>query len=106
MQSQAKDARIKAKTAGLKALQLSAYVKYAFPGGYEIYGITGDGGILCVDCIRANYADIYRDTRENDKGNGYNSGWEIVANTTEAEVENCHCSHCNKMLGYYNEATA
>ena len=32
---------------------------FAWPGGYNIVGITYDGGVLCHDCIRAELSNIF-----------------------------------------------
>ena len=35
-----------------------ARTRYAFPGGYELYAITDDGGLLCHDCCKTEFHQI------------------------------------------------
>ena len=72
--------------------EIAAYIareKYAWPGGYELFAITDDGGILCNDCCKSEYYLI----RTSYPGDGWHvSAYDYAANLEEPE----HCSHCNK----------
>jgi hypothetical protein len=65
-----------------------------WPGCYDIYGITSDGGILCFSCMekeRRNIIDSISTKRDD--------GWRIVGVdatcNTDSEVT---CEHCNTTL--------
>ena len=45
--------------------------KFAWPGGYELFGITKDGDFLCVDCMKNNLKTVLYDTKN------LLRGWEI-----------------------------
>jgi len=69
--------------------------QFAWPGGYELCAVMDDGGLVCSACVRANYRNIIHDTKH-----GWNTGWRVEGITSEAELENCSCDHCDKPLGY------
>lgn len=65
---------------------------YAWPGGYALAYIAGDGGTLCPDCVRAElYQCIYslrHDIRD---------GWRIAGMISAAESDSeCTCDHCGR----------
>lgn len=67
---------------------------YAWPGGYEIYGITSDGALLCCDCMRKEYYQIAWSRRHE-----CNDGWRVIALTLDFELYGPeYCSHCNKVI--------
>lgn len=73
--------------------------KYSWPGGYEIFGITEDGGILCCDCMRSQYPNI-ADSRNHD----INDGWKVIGVDCAANLDGVdYCSNCNKMIDPYGE---
>ena len=39
----------------LRRVRAMARERYAWPGGYALALVTTDGGILCPDCVRAEY---------------------------------------------------
>jgi hypothetical protein len=64
---------------------------YAWPGGYERFGITDDGGVLCYRCCR-DEADCIDDAYPND-------GWNIVAESHCAETDSrVQCDHCEHLV--------
>jgi hypothetical protein len=68
-----------------------ARTKYAFPGGYELYAVTDDGGVLCHDCCKAEFFNI-KTAYEGD-------GWNVVGvQTTAWDEELVLCGHCNKTI--------
>ena len=66
--------------------------RFAWPGGYEMYFITDDSGVLCSPCVVQEWEATIKDTHEG-------SGWFIVAydmvGQTDGEVT---CDHCNRTL--------
>ena len=68
---------------------------YAWPGGYEIFGITEDGALLCCDCMRMEYERIAWSRRHK-----CSDGWRVVALTAECGFDGPeYCAHCNKVIG-------
>lgn len=87
----------------LTSLRLRAAIrqKFAWPGGYEIYGITSDGGVLCCDCMRREYRLIAQSRRHN-----YNDGWQVQAIALDCETDSfTACDHCYRVIveGYEDE---
>lgn len=68
--------------------------KYAWPGGYTIYLITSDGGILCTKCARQEYRQIAYSVRHK-----LSDGWRVTAIDCTGNYD-CdtpiHCDHCHK----------
>ena len=65
---------------------------YTWPGGYELYLVTDDGGLLCGDCIKAEYANIYTSFK--------GDGWHPAGITGDHEMdENSSCDHCGREIG-------
>jgi len=56
--------------------------KYAWPGGYELFGLTSDGGILCVDCMRKEWRQIVWSIKNN-----VSDGWKVVGVDSDAQLE-------------------
>ena len=72
---------------------------YAWPGGYEIYGITSDGALLCCDCMRKEYKLIAWSRRHE-----CNDGWRVIALTLDCDLDEPEsCAHCNKAINGEDE---
>lgn len=68
--------------------------KFAWPGGYEIFGVTGDGGTLCCDCMRKEYRQVAWSRRNN-----VNDGWKVDAVDCMGNVEGpITCDNCGKEI--------
>lgn len=65
---------------------------FAFPGGYEKYALTSDGGALCHECCKAESA-LIGDCDPEDT-----SGWRIVALDVNWEGD-LFCDHCGESIG-------
>jgi hypothetical protein len=89
-----------------KELKEAIRTKYAWPGGYELFGITNDGVILCCDCMKKNFRNVLEDRRDNT-----HSDWNVVAIDMSCNLEHTdyvnehpeefslsHCENCNKVL--------
>ena len=77
----------------MTSLELRAAIraKFAWPGGYAIFGIADDGEALCCKCMRQEYRQIAYARR-----NSLRNGWRVVAVTCTANEENVEaCAHCN-----------
>lgn len=84
------------------SLELRAAIrqKFAFPGGYEIYGITEDGGILCCDCMRTEYRLISSARRYNSR-----DGWQVCALALDCETDTfTACDHCGRVIVDHDES--
>ena len=80
---------------GMNAARLVARERYVWPGGYALFLVTADGGVLCSDCVRAEYRNIYdsHKTQTND-------GWQPtgIAASAEIDIETVYCDHCGRDL--------
>lgn len=77
-----------------RELKQAIRAKFAWPGGYEIFGITSDGAVLCCDCMRQEYRQIAyaRFHRQSD-------GWLVTAVDCAANYDSdVSCEHCNKAI--------
>lgn len=76
---------------------------YAWPGGYDLVLIMTDGGVLCADCVRANYRQILESVRDYSNVN-YGDGWTpagyMLADDPGAELI---CDHCSKTISGEDE---
>lgn len=64
-------------------------ITYAFPGGYPIYYLCEDGGILCPDCVNNNLELIKMAKEDND------SQWNVIALDVYYEGPVMYCGNCN-----------
>ena len=82
------------------ALRAAIRTKYAWPGGYDLFGIASDGGTLCCDCMRREYYRIAYSRRYR-----IDDDWRIVAIDSAANYEGpiC-CDHCGKGIVEGGEA--
>jgi hypothetical protein len=65
------------------------YESFTWPGGYPIYYITADGGVLCPKCANENYEQT---CDPND------SQWFIIDCDVNWEDETLYCDHCNELV--------
>jgi len=73
---------------------------YAWPGGYELFFITSDGGAICFDCARKEFRLICDSIR-----NGHNDGWRVVACEIADYCEDgLACDHCGREIVPFNES--
>lgn len=69
-------------------------ISHAWPGGYPVYYIMGDGGTLCPKCANGeNGSAAYLD--EEGTTMGTDPQWEICAQEIHWEGEPLICDHCN-----------
>ncbi len=69
--------------------------RYAWPGGYEKFYVTTDGGVLCDPCVRRELANVFRSTAY-----GEHDGWTIagVDATCNADESDVQCDHCGTVI--------
>jgi hypothetical protein len=76
------------------ALKAAIRTKYAWPGGYELFGICNDGAAMCCDCMRREYYLIAYSRRHK-----INDGWRVVAIDCAVNYDSyIYCEHCNKTI--------
>ena len=80
-----------------KSSDVARYVaqqRFAWPGGYALFAITDDGGVLCADCCRNEYVTI----REAYRGDGwFCEAADCMANV-DYEPDEFRCSHCSEVI--------
>lgn len=64
---------------------------YAWPGGYPLFYVTNDSGVLCQDC--ANMA--LKEGLINDE---YDPQWYIISYDINYEDTSLYCDHCSKTI--------
>jgi hypothetical protein len=79
---------------GNRELKQAIRAVYAWPGGYEIFGITDDGGVLCCGCMKKEYKQVayarMHDLRD---------GWHVVAIDATCNVDSTTtCDHCGREI--------
>ena len=66
---------------------------YAWPGGYPMFAITGDGAALCKECCKSEFRNIvdsiHRDCSD---------GWKVEAIDVNWEDSELYCDHCNDLI--------
>jgi len=68
---------------------------YAWPGGYPIYYLTADSGVLCPHC--ANTEKEVREADTNADCPDYDQ-WRIVESDANYEDDNLFCDNCNGQI--------
>lgn len=64
---------------------------FAWPGGYEMFAVTDDGGILCYKCCK-NEADTIAAAYRGD-------GWYVIAVDSMANCDGPQiCDHCSREI--------
>jgi hypothetical protein len=67
--------------------------RYAWPGGYPLYGVMSDGGALCPCCIKSEFRNIAESTIKD-----YRDGWAFLGADINYEDPSLYCDHCNKRI--------
>ena len=65
--------------------------KYVFPGGYPVYYVCADGGILCPDCVDSEQALI-------DVADEHDRQWMVIGQEINYEDDQLYCDNCNKRI--------
>lgn len=66
---------------------------YAWPGGYPIYYLCTDGGVLCPKCVTKEYVQIKESTLARAK-----DGWALEGRDINYENPQLFCAHCNERI--------
>ena len=67
--------------------------RYAWPGGYPMFGVMDDGGCLCMTCLRSEYKQIAYSNRHK-----LNDGWNVSEVVINYEDPNLTCDHCGEQI--------
>ena len=80
----------------LEALRDAKHVareRFAWPGGYPLFLIMENGGVLCPACIKSEWKQIARNTLTYRRG--HCTGWESAGGAINWEDPALFCDHCN-----------
>jgi hypothetical protein len=66
--------------------------KFAWPGGYALFGVTRDGAALCMECMHKEWRQIVWDFLHNASTGWRITGIDATCNCDEAPI----CDHCGK----------
>lgn len=75
----------------IKVIQRMARDAYAWPGGYPLLLLMGDGECLCPACTRSNYRLIRKAQRAGDR----RDSWYPTEVFIHYEGAPIYCAHCN-----------
>ena len=82
---------------------LRALCRYETHGGYVWAGVMQDGELMCVPCLRANYRQVFRATRDPRDQSGFAlRGYTNSGESSQTE----HCAHCNEAVWEHDEPNA
>lgn len=74
--------------------QLRALARYKTHAGYRWAAVMEDGELVCVRCVRAEYRQVFRSTRDKAR-----DGWQCIGITNSGESEESeNCAHCGREL--------
>lgn len=72
---------------------------FAWPGGYPIYYLMADGGVLCPDCINREILIVDGERKDVENGERHpDKQWHCVGYDVNFEDVNCKCDHCYKFI--------
>lgn len=66
--------------------------RYAWPGGYPLYYMTADCGVLCPLCVDAEAEVIAEADATNDEQ------WRLIAADVNWEDPRLYCDHCDERI--------
>ena len=73
---------------------LRALARYQTHGGYTWAAVMDDGELVCTRCIRDNYRQVFRSTRDQ-----WRDGWQVEGLTNSGESEeSASCANCNREI--------
>lgn len=66
---------------------LGTLAEFTFPGGYPLYYVVKDGGVLCPKCARMAESEGLTDDPDDPQ-------WCIIACDINYEDDTLYCDHC------------
>lgn len=89
----------------MKALDLEPYLlddgkvqSYAWPGGYPLYFVCEDDGVLCPNCVSENRSLINRAAIRQCELSCDDTQWRVVATDVNYEDTSLYCDNCRKRI--------
>jgi hypothetical protein len=74
--------------------ELRNLARYRTHGGYVWAAVMEDCALVCTPCVRENYRQILRATRD-----GARDGWRCVGITHSGESDQAEtCAHCGRVI--------
>lgn len=80
-----------------KVQEIINYGPYAWPGGYPIYFVTADGGVLSWHAVR-DELDTIADAMQNYDGSPDEKQWTIIGWDINWEDDELFCDHTEKRI--------
>jgi hypothetical protein len=77
----------------IKAIIRNAEIPYTSLGGYPVFSLCRDGGILCPHCVKENRGQIYLAMLNRD-----DKQWEIEVSDINWESLDLYCDNCNEFI--------
>lgn len=62
---------------------------YAWPGGYPLFFLCDDGGVLCCQCVKAQRRNIIESIAHKQR-----DGWRVIAKDINWEDPHMECEYC------------
>ena len=78
----------------LNQAKIVARERYAWPGGYALFLVTTDGGLLCSQCVRDEWRNIVQASLWKSCNGWQPAGLDHTGNSDETEC----CDHCGKNI--------
>ena len=72
------------------------YDTFAWPGGYPIFYLVADNGVLCANC--ANGLNGSRATESLDPQCPDDDQWRVIASDVNWEDDSLFCDHCGQRI--------
>lgn len=66
---------------------------YAWPGGYPLYFVCDDGGVLCCSCVGKERRNILASIARKQ-----HDGWRVIGMDINYEDDTLHCEHCGDQI--------
>lgn len=76
----------------IENVQYFAANAYMWPGGYPMYALCADGGILCHTCMKKEGQVI------GDEDGYIDSQWHVIAADINYEDPQLYCDHCGMRI--------
>jgi hypothetical protein len=67
-------------------------MSYAFPGGYPLFYVCKDGGVLCPDCANG------KECRQATTDCPDDAQWYLVGAGINYEDDTLYCNHCERQI--------
>ena len=68
------------------------FPSYAWPGGYPIFYVCKDNGVLCPTCANDNRKLVDAAKQDNDPQ------WDVVAADVNYEDDSLYCDNCSQRI--------